>query len=242
MSNLIMVFDDISKNSAKMAASPSGAIFEENIKGCLKKYGFSEVSKKAIDDDLAKFLASIKRDILQKDYTKLCENSLYKSNPTRKDYANFYIWQPHGSQNFPDFLVFCEEYIFAIETKFSKEKQAKPMWNSNIPKQNSIYIFANHEFLDLTFFLGHDVIGDDERAELLAFWDETDKEHEKWEKEFIKKLKSKSVTNDYGFNTYVRKAYDQNKSLNENAILDFFKNPKRVDLENSVIEFIKKYS
>ena len=241
MSNLEIVFKEISKNKIKLAASPNGATFEENFKQYLRKYGFNEISKNTMDDELKLFLAKIKKDILNKDDTMLLGNSLYKRT-LRKDFADFYIWQPYGSQDFPDFLVFSQNSVFAIETKFSKEKQSKPMWNSNIPKKNSIYIFANHEFLDLTYFLGHDVISDDERAKLLALWEQTDKEYTKWADDFNKKIKDGELTNNYGFTTYSRRAYDQGKKHNKNAILDFFKNKNRADLENNVISFISLHS
>ena len=241
MSNLEIVFKEISKNKIKLAASPNGATFEENFKQYLRKYGFNEISKNTMDDELKSFLAEIKKDILNKDDTMLLGNSLYKRT-LRKDFADFYIWQPYGSQDFPDFLVFSQNSVFAIETKFSQEKQSKPMWNSNIPKKNSLSIFSNHEFLDLTYFLGHDVISEDERTKLLALWEQTDKEYTKWADDFNKKIKDGELTNNYGFTTYIRRAYDQGKKHNKNAILDFFKNKNRADLENNVISFINLHS
>lgn len=158
MSNLIKFFETIRNDKYKITGSPDGKIFEENFKNYLKRAGFSEMSLSIIEDELKIFLREIKPKILSKNNTEILNNSLFTKNTARNEYANFFIWQPHGSQNFPDFLVFCEKYIFAIETKFSSKTSNKPMWNSNIPKENSIYVFASHTQKDLTFFLGHDVI------------------------------------------------------------------------------------
>ena len=76
MSNLEIVFKEISKNKIKLAASPNGATFEENFKQYLRKYGFNEISKNTMDDELKSFLAEIKKDILNKDDTMLLSNSL----------------------------------------------------------------------------------------------------------------------------------------------------------------------
>ena len=94
----------------------------------------------------------------------------------------------------------------------------------------------------MTYFLRHDVISDDERAKLLALWEQTDKEYTKWADDFNKKIKDGELTNNYGFTTYIRRAYDQGKKHNKNAILDFFKNKNRADLENNVISFISLHS
>ena len=60
--------------------------------------------------------------------------------------------------------------------------------------------------------------------------------------DFNKKIKDGELTNNYGFTTYIRRAYDQGKKHNKNAILDFFKNKNRADLENNVISFIGLHS
>lgn len=242
MNNLNKFFEEIYKDRAKITGSPDGKIFEENFKSYLKRSGFNEMSLTIMDDELKSFLKEIKPKILSKNNTEILDNSLYLNNTTRKDYANFFIWQPHGSQNFPDFLVFCENYIFAIETKFSSKTSNKPMWNSNIPKENSIYVFASHEQRDLTFFLGHDVIEKKEREELLKLWQKTDEEYEKWAKDFEAKIAAREFSNEYGFTTYIRKAYEQKNTHNKNATLNFFKNKNRQKLESSVYEFIKTHS
>lgn len=241
MSSLKKFFEELYKDKAKITGSPDGKIFEENFKTYLKRNGFNEMSLTIIDDELKNFLKEIKPKILSKNDTQILKNSIYLNNTNRKDYANFFIWQPYGSQNFPDFLVFCENYIFAIETKFSSKTSNKPMWNSNIPKENSIYVFASYEQKDLTFFLGHDVIEKKEREELLRLWQKTDEEYEKWAKSFKNKINAGEFSNEYGFTTYIRKAYEQKNTHNKNATLNFFKNKNRQKLEDNVFEFINNH-
>lgn len=242
MNKLIKFFEAIYNDRTKITASPDGKIFEENFKNYLKRAGFNQASLNIIDDEQKSFLAKIKPKILSKNNTEILDNSLFATNTKRIEYTDFFIWQPHGSQNFPDFLVFCEKYIFAIETKFSSKTNNKPMWNSNIPKENSIYVFASYTQKDLTFFLGHDVIEKKEREEMLKLWQKTDEEYKKWEKDFSQKVKVGEFANKYGFTTYIRKAYEQKNTHNKNAVLNFFKNLSRGDLEKSVFEFINKYS
>ena len=60
MSNLEIVFKEISKNKIKLAASPNGATFEENFKQYLRKYGFNEISKNTMDE-MNEFFEDFKR-------------------------------------------------------------------------------------------------------------------------------------------------------------------------------------
>ena len=57
------------------------------------------------------------------------------------------IHQPHGSQNFPDMIVFKVERDF-IRTLYVECKSFKPAFNNNPPKKNSncIYICGNRMF------------------------------------------------------------------------------------------------
>lgn len=41
-----------------------------------------------------------------------------------------FIFQPFGSQNFPDFLVFTDTFALPLEIKFTSDTGFKPVWNS----------------------------------------------------------------------------------------------------------------
>jgi len=68
-----------------------------------------------------------------------------------------FIIQPAGSQGFPDILVkdFGGKF-YAVECKSAKG--TCPMWNDNVPRPNSIYIFCSQSVNQTTVFLGRDVI------------------------------------------------------------------------------------
>ena len=114
------------------------------------------------------------------------------------------------------------------------------MWNSNLPKKDGIYFFGCYKLRQLTFFRGEDILPSKERESLLKIWDNLDKKKSAWDKEFKTSIKSKEFDNAYGFNPYIRKAYQQTKRFNKNAINDFFANPNKTSLEEKVIEFVDK--
>lgn len=68
-----------------------------------------------------------------------------------------FIIQPAGSQGFPDILVkdFNGRFV-AIECKSAKG--TCPMWNDNVPRPDSIYIFCSQLTNQTTIFMGRDVI------------------------------------------------------------------------------------
>ena len=68
-----------------------------------------------------------------------------------------FIIQPAGSQGFPDILIkdFCGRYV-AVECKSAKG--TCPVWNDNVPRETSIYIFCSESVNETTIFMGRDVI------------------------------------------------------------------------------------
>lgn len=47
----------------------------------------------------------------------------------QRDMVDFFVAQPFGSQNYPDFLIFTNKYIVLIEIKYSSDKAKKSTWN-----------------------------------------------------------------------------------------------------------------
>ena len=74
-----------------------------------------------------------------------------------KDYNEFMVYQPFGSQKFPDFLYVIYKdnyYIFqSIEIKSSFNGVAT--WNGSYPKENCIYIFYDYTLNKITYFMGN---------------------------------------------------------------------------------------
>lgn len=226
------IFIDIRNNKKEWLKSKKGIEFEDRFETALKKVGFNRRN----DIEIKKVISLLKNDILNKKSDKIIDN-IYSLED--KSFENCFVSQPYGSQNFPDFLVFSRKKIISIEIKYSSNISSKPMWNSNLPKSNSIYIFGSYGRGDVTFFMGNDVLPMNERVELIDFFEEI----KKLEESFKKKIKQDSKDNlfaykfDRGFNVYVRRAYEQNKTINENAKIDYFLHEDRQRCEDNVIEF-----
>ncbi|GAA7525521.1 hypothetical protein MMM114_01480 [Helicobacter pylori] len=97
-------------------------------------------------------------------------------------HTSHFLYQPFGSQNYPDFLVFICDYVVGIEIKFSKNDKgeknlqtSRPMWNSNLPKPNAIYVYGVAN-ANITFFKGSDILSYETREVLLKYFDTLDKD------------------------------------------------------------------
>lgn len=278
--SLIKFFNELQQEASFGA---NGKQFEESIKSKLinnnfitgsfdKKSGTNYIIKHTrnlTDKDLNKkdgYYDQIKRLVVN-DKT----NVEILSNPL-KDYFNdniyIYIYQPFGSQNFPDFLVLTKNWLIPIETKFSTKKNKKnsitkqsenlaklnvlPKWNSNIPKANTIYLFANNEYL--TFFIGNDYLSTEVRNKLIKYFDEFDEDNKLklLKEELIKDYDNIVKNNQYyvgnptGICPSIRIDYLTKKDFkfglntfepkhNKNGIFDFSKNNK---WEEHVFDFL----
>lgn len=150
-------------------------------------------------------------------------------NPYASSHGQHYIVQPYGNQEYPDILVFHGSNLVIVEVKFEKANSGLPMWNSDLPSSNGIYIYGSLGRGDITFFRGSDIVSAQEAQQMHAFFDARLK---KLEREFNRDLLS---SQQYGFSVYVRKAFDQGKQHNDSAVIDFFANPDRKRLEQNVI-------
>lgn len=235
INNFVKVFDDIQKNKKKMANSTDGAGFEETLRRTFRSNGFDGVSLEN-DDVLKKYIDLIKPKVLDVLGTEIMSNELAEKG---REYTNIFVHQPYGSQQFPDFLVFTENKIFAIESKYSKKDGKKPTWNSNLPKSNTIYIFGCYEKKDITFFIGEDVLPHSERVVLNNFFEETtSKVINDFKDELKHKFETKEMKFANGFNVYIRKAFEQNRVINETAELNYFSSENRNACEENVKKFI----
>lgn len=179
----------------------------------------------------------IKKLILNKKSNETVEN--YLSDP---QFKNCFIYQPYGKQNFPDFLIFTEKYIVALEIKYSTNKNKSPMWNSNLPKGNAIYIFGSYGVKDIMFFKGSDILPAVERNLLVDFFEKTKEMESNFKKEMKDKFKNGEIKQDKGFFVYVRRAYTQEKGINSDAETNYFKFSDRKQMEDNVIKFAKEIS
>lgn len=201
-----------------------GSEFEERIISYLQLIlGFSRILKRDISAKDWKFIKEHISNKLFSNFIDTPNNNLKKT----------FIYQPYGSQQFPDFIVFTDKKIIPLEVKFSTKSQYKPIWNSNVPRANAFYIFGSYGLRDLTFFCGDDVIASKHRRFLYEFF----KDIRKLQDEIRKDMPALDLTN-RGFTPYIRAAFDQrkHKSMVET---NFFTHPDRKKVEDIAIEKIK---
>lgn len=257
------IFKEIKDIDKKFySISENGNQFESRFINRLKSFGFNQITKKGNTDSIVKELSVIEnlsKDIIEENWKKLKIKILEKNSielvPNNfKKVRQCFIHQPFGSQNFPDFLIFLNDIVMPIEIKFSTNTSKKdfkldteldlnsfrPMWNSNLPKPNAIYIYAISG-ITTTFFKGADVLDYDTRKILLDFFENLGSDNNCWD-ELNHKLSG--VKNDFGFYPYIRKAYEQKNEhstyidKNNNKVVESYFSENRINRENNVISFL----
>ena len=214
---LFKVFEEIRKKPKQFVSAGKGSEFENKIEHHIKSAGYTKLAEKPSQ------WKEIKEAILLKERAELIANTY--------GHVEEFMVTPCGSQNYPDFLIFEDSCLFCIETKFNAQG-SKPIWNSGLPRPNGIYILGSFPHLDVTFFLGMDVVTVNEAKSLHDFFDKGLPEYSK------KRNLYEGKTQEYGFEVYIRKAFNQTKKNNPNAILDFYTNSKREELEENVLNFL----
>ncbi len=261
---LSKIFEVIKQQNAKYASALTGNDFENNFEQLMKSFQMTQLyndqaaklqGHKSFEAQIASLLnmniksiqiqwASLKAKILDK-------NSIEPIMNPWPSLANYFIKQPHGTQNYPDFLLFTRDYIVPVEIKYSKKKDKQkktkhealtPMWNSNLPKANGIYIFGVSG-IRVTFFRGCDVLDANTRIKLNQFFSDLGTDEEIDEK--IKTLMS-GLANPFGFKPYIRKAFDHDlksstlfNDENKQYIESYF-SANSNDRELEVIKFLQK--
>ncbi len=218
METILNLFSDINTNPAKYLISSSGKEFENCIASQLENFGCDKTSFKSVGVNYKNYFKSI----IENDQD-IIENETF--------FEQHYIDQPFGSQQYPDFLIFGRRFIFCLELKFVKSNATKPVWNSGLPRDNGLYIFASYGRRDITFFRGCDILHNKDREILKGFFDKELERSELFNEEHMS-------DQEFGFATYARKAYDQKRKHNPDAIINFFKNHKRLHLESSLLDYL----
>ncbi len=219
MSKIYELFYSIKHNAKNYLNAPIGKDFEERMMVQLNNIGYNRILK----SDLSKeYISDIKKRILQ--------NDEIISNET--NFKQHYLYQPFGSQNYPDFIIFDKRILVSIESKFTEKNHTKPVWNSGIPRLNGLFIFGSYGKQDITFFRGCNVVSKEERSLFQQFFAE--------EKGRADSFNKQNMSNqEFGFSAYVRTAYEQKKMYNVNAILNFFDNDKRTIMEEAVLSYLQ---
>jgi len=74
---------------------------------------------------------------------------------------NSYVSQPCGTHASPDFIVNHGGKLFFLECKSSQ--QTYPTFNSGLPCESYIYIFASKKTNETTVFMGDDIVDSEQR-------------------------------------------------------------------------------
>ena len=222
MNNLSKIFSSLRTEQIRkeMTIAVTGKEFEQRFVSLLELNRFTRCWHDHIP---AQLWRAIKSEILKK------VNGGSVDNATEK--KSHFVTQPYGSQQYPDFLVFEDSKIWAIETKFNKRKASHPFWNSGLPRPNGIYIYACGIRKQITFFVGKDVVQSSTAAQMHHELDKLKTMATNFNKQEL-------TTQPHGFMIEVRKAFSQSKRFNPNAILDFIANPNREILEKAAIAFL----
>lgn len=215
------VFANISDGNAPYLTNAlHGTEFEDRFEEMLRAAGFSALTRDQMD-------AAIWKSAEEGINDKLIGGDILNEFPQN----SHFVKQPYGTQRFPDFLVLEEDVIWAVESKYAKKTQGHPVWNSGPPRPKAVYLIGNAESRDVTFFRGSDVLSAEDAQALHRFFDDLSSAEDA--------VNSKLREQPYGFVAYIRRAFDQKRTFNRNAVLDFYTNPQRKELEASAIAYLK---
>lgn len=219
------LFIDLKINKNNYLNSKSGNDFENRIATYLKmSLGLNRILKQDIDIDSWKIVQNHIQNKLATDFIDIPNNNLKHS----------YVYQPYGSQQFPDYIIFTDKKVVPLEIKFSSKSQTKPIWNSNVPKANAFYIFGSYGVDDITFFCGDDIITTEHRKVLYGFFEDI----RKLQNDIRLKMPILDETN-RGFTPYIRSAFDQRKHK-KTVETSFLSHPDRIKVENLAIKKINE--
>jgi len=229
MQKLVQIFASLRENKKDWLRISKGENLEDKLAIELKKAGFIRWNKKELVKKEKVKWQKLRREVQRKENNELITNDFPSWT------SESFVYSPYGSQNYPDFLIFTSKYIIPIELKASTREGIKPMWNSHLPKSNSLYIFASYGKQDITFFRGSDVIEEELSKKLWDFFGRVKRVKE----EFSKSL-SKS---ERGWKPYIRVAFEQAKTLllPKNK-LDYFQHPRRKEIEDNALKLLETFA
>lgn len=215
------LFEDLLARPQHYLPAALGRDFEEQFRLGLDDLGYNRLRKQNIDRSVR---ADLKRTLQEPLAVEDPQNPL--------QYRRHYIFQPYGSQQYPDVVIFDEDRVISTELKFSRGEEGKPMWNGGLPRPNGVYVFGSYGRMDITYFRGGDILTADEVATLHGFFDGPLRRQQGLFN------RDRMAGQAYGFAAYVRKAFDQNQQHNPDAVTNFFDNPQREALQQAVLAYL----
>jgi DNA (cytosine-5)-methyltransferase 1 len=156
--------------------------------------------------------------------TKKIREILKLNSTIKKPNGRYYIEEPFGSQNAPDFLL-LNIYDGTIKTlKFElKTGRKKIMWNDGYPKKDTIYLYTDNKLCKSVLYVGKYLLNADTQKVLNKYL------------KLIKDMNissklelSKCSKNASGFKIYVRKANSQSINILSYSEIDLLNFKKQI--------------
>ncbi|GAA7952605.1 hypothetical protein HpMS83_01160 [Helicobacter pylori] len=129
------VFQEITNKRKFFASSSTGEQFENNFRNELKKH-FSEINGDLIEGlshieekpnkEIKTTFNQLKKQVLEKNHLETLKNPFSKL-------TSHFLYQPFGSQNYPDFLVFIFDYVVGLRSSFLKTIRVKKIFKHLAP-------------------------------------------------------------------------------------------------------------
>lgn len=212
MSKFQEFLKDLKENESSLTQVSTGPQFEGSLQQSLKRSGFNQAMMKT-DQVLGDYVRKIREEAHSKTESVLLKNTLCSKDSDM--YKDFYIIEPYGSQNFPDMMVFTQDKIVMLESKFTISASGMPMWNSNMPKKDAFYVFGSGKINSLTFFIGNSMLKEQTRNKLI----ELEEKIKAYTNELMDEFNDSDHENKYGFHVYPRLAFHQvaEDKVNSNA-------------------------
>lgn len=220
LSNLLLKIQTEDKFKKSLMKAPDGDTFEKNILNELTRES-AQIAISPIELSRNENFKAFKEKITSMDDDSTEIKNEYFEHLTNN--RTVIIFQPFGSQSYPDFLLMNNNYVLPLEIKFSTRSGTKPTWNSGLPRTPGIYIFGSYMNEDCTFFSGGVAIPSSERIALVRAFDKAD--------EYLKSIiDNEEPSTD--FSVYLRRMYNQKN--------DVLKSTNRVEKEKQTILHLLK--
>lgn len=211
------VFEKLDNLDFDLLGNLERTVADVLVTSCFDEYEIAN------DKILKKYVKSIKENIR---ITSPLVNTLKRKS---SKYQNFFVYQPYGNKGFPDFLVFTEKYVYAIEVK-SREKVTEKenfKMNGTFPLGKHIYIYGSSKEKKITYFLG-EIYAEEKNVKRIT---------EEWKQieNFVEEINKKRVADGEKILFYSRKTFKENTELKMGLLSE----PTKTDNENSVKEFVE---
>lgn len=195
---------------------------EEAVAEKIREAGFTEIAKSTYP--------KVTKGLLKRWAETLDDGEL--RSVTEGMPVGSFILQPAGSQGFPDVLVkdWGDRFV-AVECKSGKDGRT-PMWNDNLPKQETVYVLSSGEMDETTVFMGRDVITPgmvDSQKEML-----------KEMNQLVNKYRKINKAKDLFGRGWDIKYRPQNFQGGGKELADYFGHKDRKACEKNAMEFAKR--